>query len=92
MILDTQVLGSNDEASTVLPAVANIEESFGQSPDASAALRDDPTLPVFPELRNALPVNPQNKVLDKSAFTYDPAKIRLKAAASSAPAAAIASG
>jgi transposase len=32
MIVDTQVLGSNDEPSTVLPAIANIAESFGQTP------------------------------------------------------------
>jgi transposase len=34
MIVDTQVLGSNDEPSTVLPAVANIQESFGQKPES----------------------------------------------------------
>jgi transposase len=32
LIVDTQVLGSNDEASTVLPAISNIQESFGQTP------------------------------------------------------------
>jgi len=37
MILDSQVLGGNDEASTVLAAVENIEESFGKKPDALAA-------------------------------------------------------
>jgi len=34
LIVDTQVLGSNDEPSTVLPAVANIEENFGDKPAA----------------------------------------------------------
>jgi transposase len=32
IILDSQVLGGNDEASTVMPAVANIQESFGAKP------------------------------------------------------------
>jgi transposase len=37
MIVDSQVIGGNDEASTVLPAVAHIEENFGQKPAAVAA-------------------------------------------------------
>jgi transposase len=37
MIVDTQVLGSNDEASTVLPAVANIEQELGAKPKQVAA-------------------------------------------------------
>jgi len=37
MILDSQVIGGNDEASTVLPALQNIQESFGKKPDALAA-------------------------------------------------------
>jgi hypothetical protein len=37
MIIDTQVLGSNDEPSTVLPAMQNIQESFGQTPAAVLA-------------------------------------------------------
>lgn len=37
MIVDTQVLASNDEASTVLPAVANIQENFGAKPRQVAA-------------------------------------------------------
>jgi transposase len=35
------------------------------------ASRDDPTQPVPAEQRGQLPVNPQLKVLDKSAFAYD---------------------
>jgi transposase len=105
-IVDTQVLAGNDEASTVLPAVENIEENFGRKPgeiladsgfntgpnlagleagkvealmpprqevDASAAERPDPSQPVAEAARPHLPVNPQNKVLDRSAFSYDPA-------------------
>jgi transposase len=107
MILDTQVLGGNDEASTVLPAVANIQESFGKKPQQVAAdsgfntgpnlaglqqenveplmpakqefkqnpaLRPDPSQPVAEDQREALPMNPQNKVLDKAAFVYDESK------------------
>jgi len=103
-IVDTQVLAGNDEASTVLPAVQNIEENFGRKPgemttdsgfntgpnlagldeqkvaalmpprqelDASAAQRPDPSQPVAEADRPRLPVNPQNKVLDRSGFTYD---------------------
>jgi hypothetical protein len=36
------------------------------------ALRPDPTQPVPAEQQGKLPVNPQQKVLDKSAFIYDP--------------------
>jgi len=105
-ILDTQVLAGNDEASTVLPAVENIERNFGRKPgeiladsgfntgpnlagldeqkvealmpprqeiDASTAERPDPSQPVAEANRPALPLNPQNKVLDRSAFSYDPA-------------------
>jgi len=105
-IVDTQVLAGNDEASTVLPAVKNIEENFGRKPgeitadtgfntgpnlagleaqkiealmpprqevDASAAERPDPSQPVAEAARPHLPLNPQNKVLDRSAFSYDSA-------------------
>jgi len=104
-IVDTQVLAGNDEASTVLPAVENIERNFGRKPDevladtgfntgpnlaalderkiealmpprqevdASAAQRPDPSQPVAEADRARLPLNPQNKVLDRSAFSYDP--------------------
>jgi transposase len=37
MIADTQALGSNDEASSVLPAVANIEQELGIRPGQVAA-------------------------------------------------------
>ena len=37
MIMDSQVLGGNDEASTVLPAMRNIDESFGRMPGQLAA-------------------------------------------------------
>jgi transposase len=37
MILDSQVIGGNDEASTVLPAVENIERELGKKPAALAA-------------------------------------------------------
>jgi hypothetical protein len=103
IILDSQILGGNDEASTVLAAVANIQESFGRKPrqlladsgfntgpnlaelrqqgvealmparqqaDASAAAWEDLSQPVVEQKRVALPINPQNKVLDKAAFVY----------------------
>lgn len=108
-IVDTQVLAGNDEASTVLPAVENIEQNFGRKPgeiiadsgfntgpnlagleekkvgalmpprqelDTSAAERPDPSQPVAEADRPRLPVNPQNKVLDRSVFTYDPSTDR----------------
>jgi len=104
MILDTQVMGGNNEASTVLPAVQHIEENFGKKPQQVAAdsgfntganladlqaqgveplmpakqefkenpaLRADASQPVAAEQHEALPMNPQNKVLDKAAFIYD---------------------
>jgi transposase len=107
MIVDSQVIGSNDEASTVLPAVAHIQENLGQKPVAMAAdsgfnsgpnlaglqqqevtalmpprqavavnpaVRPDPAVPVAQEHWDNLPLNPQNKVLDKAAFHYDQAK------------------
>jgi hypothetical protein len=103
IILDSQIMGGNDEASTVLPAIANIQESFGRKPeqmladsgfntgpnlaelnqqgvealmparqqlDASAAQRPELSEPVAQEKRDALPINPQSKVLDKAAFIY----------------------
>jgi len=106
LIVDTQVLAGNDEASTVLSAVENIERNFGRKPgeviadsgfntgpnlagleeqkvealmpprqniDASAAERPDASQPVAEADRPRLPLNPQNKVLDRSAFAYDPA-------------------
>jgi transposase len=108
IILDTQLLGGNDEASTVLPAVANIKESFGAMPGQLAAdsgfnsgqnltdlekqgveplmpakqefdgvnpaVREDLSQPVPEKDHAALPMNPQNKILDKSAFAYDAGK------------------
>lgn len=107
IILDTQILGGNDEPSTVLPAVENIQESFGQKPtqiaadsgfnsgpnltaleerqieplmparqefDANPALRHEASQPVPEKDRAALPMNPQNKILDKSTFLYDAVK------------------
>lgn len=105
MIMDTQVLPGNDEASTVLPAVDNVEQNFGTRPRQlnadtnfnsgpnlqglqergvealmpgrqvhESVQRPDPTQPVAEARRVSLPVNPQNKVLDKSAFLYDPSK------------------
>ena len=105
-ILDTQVLAGNDEASTVLAAVDNIEQNFGTKPgeviadtvfntglnlaglqqrqvealmpprqemDASAAERPDPSRPVAEADRARLPVNPQNKQLDRAGFSFDAA-------------------
>jgi hypothetical protein len=40
------------------------------------ATRADPTQPVPEADRAALPVNPQNKILDKAAFIYDAARDR----------------
>ena len=109
MIVDTQVIGSNDEASTVLKAVENIEQDFGSKPAQMAAdsgfntgrnlagleqrevqplmpakqefaqnpaIRPDAAQPVPQEQWNALPVNPQNKILDKASFIYDSDKDR----------------
>jgi transposase len=106
MIVDTQVLAGNDETSTVLPAMQNIQENFGKLPQQVAAdsgfnsgpnladlkeqgvealmpakrqfaqnpaVRSDPTQPVPVEQHQALPIDPQNKILDKSTFTYDAA-------------------
>lgn len=44
-----------------------------QEIDASAAQRPDPAEPVAQAARAALPINPQNKVLDRAAFLYDAA-------------------
>lgn len=107
MILDGPVLGGNDESSTVLPAVANIQQEFDAKPKQMAAdgnfnsgpnlaglekqevetlmparqefarnpaIRPDPTVPVPPEQQDQLPINPQNKILDKASFIYDPQK------------------
>lgn len=107
MIVDAQVLGGNDEASTVLPAIEHIEQNFGAKPkqlDADSGFnsgenltgleargveplmpakqsfaqnpavgpdRPDPSQPVPPEKWGQLPINPQNKILDKAAFVYD---------------------
>jgi transposase len=104
LIVDTQVLSGNDEASTVLPAVARVQENFGVKPEQVAAdsgfntgknlaaldqqgvealmpakqtfaenpaVRGEPTQAVAAEQREALPLNPQRKVLDKAAFIYD---------------------
>jgi len=43
-----------------------------QELDASAVERPDPSQPVAEADRARLPVNPQNKALDRSAFTFDP--------------------
>jgi transposase len=107
IILDTQVLAGNDETSTVLPAVDNIQREFAAKPKQAAAdtgfnsgpnlagleergveplmpakqefrenpaIRPDPRQPVPAEQRAKLPVNPQNKILDKAAFVYNAAK------------------
>jgi transposase len=105
-IVDAQVQGGSDEPSSVMPAVRQIEASFGQKPGElladsnfntgpnlkelsdqeteplmpprqppakeNPALRADPTQPVADEQHQKLPINPQLKVLDKSAFIYDP--------------------
>ncbi len=42
-----------------------------QELDASMAERPDPRVPVAEADRAALPMNPQNKVLDRKAFLYD---------------------
>jgi transposase len=47
-----------------------------QNIDASAAQRPDASQPVPEADLPRLPINPQNKVLDRSAFTYDPAADR----------------
>jgi hypothetical protein len=105
IILDVQVLGGNDEASTVLPAVDAIEGHFGQKPKQVAAdsgfnsgsnlsgleergvealmparqeikgvnpaLREALSKPVEEKDWPALPISPQSKRLDRSAFIYD---------------------
>ena len=107
MIVDSQVLGNNDEASTVVVAVANIEQELAAKPKQIAAdsgfntgrnlaaleqqeveplmparqefaenpaLRPDPAVAVAQEQWDKLPMNPQNKVLDKASFLYDEQK------------------
>jgi len=108
IIVDTQALGNNDEAGSVLAAVANVVESFGRTPGQLAAdsgfnsgpnlaeldrqgiealmpakqelgrdnpaVREDASQPVAREHWPALAVNPQNKILDKSAFVYEAGK------------------
>ena len=104
IIVDVQILSGNDEPSTVLPAVENIQELLGEKPkqiaadsgfntgvnltgleaqnvqplmppkqefDSNPALREDLSQPVPPEQHAQLPINPQNKNLDKSGFIYD---------------------
>lgn len=104
LIVDSQVIGDNDEPATVLPAVDSVQESFGQQPQQvladsnfnsgdnlgkleqrgieplmpakqpepkdNPARREDPTQPVPAEQHSKLPVSPQSKVLDRSAFVY----------------------
>jgi transposase len=104
LIVDSQVLGDNNEPGSVLSAVKNVQESFGQKPaqlladsnfnsgenlnqlgqegieplmpakqmepQENPARREDPTQPVPAEQQGKLPVNPQLKVLDRSAFVY----------------------
>ena len=108
LIVDCQVLGDNNEPETVLPAVKNVEETFGQKPGQiladsnfntgenlaklkeegiealmppkqpepreNPALREDPSQPVAAEQRQKLPMSPQLKVLDRSAFLYNEAE------------------
>jgi transposase len=109
MIVDDDVLGNNDEPSTVLPAMANIKRELEAQPGQLAAdcgfntgrnlagleqqnieplmpakqefaqnpaLRANPLEPVALEQRANLPMNPQNKILDKAAFIYDSVKDR----------------
>jgi transposase len=107
LIVDSQVVGDNNESATVLPAVENIQQSFGHKPQQiladsnfntgrnlaelehkgieplmpsrqpepadNPARREDPTQPVATELHAKLPISPQSKVLDRSAFEYQPA-------------------
>lgn len=104
LIVDSQVLGDNNEPGTVLPAVNNLQESFGQKPlqlladsnfnsgqnlaqleqqgieplmpsrqpqaQDNPACREDPSQPVAAEQHQKLPISPQSKVLDRSAFVY----------------------
>ncbi len=106
LILDSQVLGDNNEPGTVLPAVKNVKESFGQKPaelladsnfnsgenlaqlkqegieplmpprqpesGENPAKREDPTQAVPVDQHERLPISPQSKVLDRSAFVYQP--------------------
>ena len=142
LIMDMQVLTDNNEASTVLPAIEHVQETFGQKPQEvladsgfnsgpnlaglseqqvealmparQAAVMESPspatekassaTENASPATENAspatehpspaqssadraeasvgmpadphgpLPMNPQNKVLDRSAFGYDPVR------------------
>jgi transposase len=105
LIVDSQVLGDNNEPGTVLPAVANVQESFAHKPQQvladsnfnsgenlaqleqenveplmpsrqaepreNPARRADPTQPLPAEQHEKLPISPQSKKLDKSAFVYD---------------------
>jgi transposase len=59
------------EAAGVEPLMP-ARQTFARNP----AVRPDPTRPVPEPDRAALPVNPQNKILDKAAFAYDAARDR----------------
>jgi transposase len=62
--------GTNLEQLTAQGTVPWMPPKQPQEPD-NPALRDDPTQPVPLEQHADLPVNPQLKILDKSAFVYD---------------------
>jgi transposase len=131
-IVDARLPEGNDEASSVIPAMSNIQKHFGHKPrevladsnfnsgpnleelqrqgiepwmpprqeprmnkaagenprgenpatdngmgadnagtQESLVCREDPTQPIPVQLHSMLPVNPQNKVLDRRAFVYD---------------------
>ncbi len=68
-IVDTQVLAGNDEASTVLPAVQNIEEHFGRKPRemiADSGFNTGPNLAGLDE-RKVEALMPPRQELDASA-------------------------
>ena len=73
IILDSQVLGGNDEASTVMPAIANIRESFGAKPRqllADSGFNTGENLSGLKE-QDVQPLMPPRQPVDASAALRD---------------------
>jgi transposase len=76
MILDSQVIAGNDEASTVLPAVARVEENFGKKPAGLAAdsgFNSGPNLAGLREQKVTALMPPRQPYKKNPAVREDPA-------------------
>jgi transposase len=74
MIVDVQVLGHNNEVSTVLPAVANIEEQFGAKPKqvvADTGFNNGPNLLGLHEQKVGALMPPRQQFAENSAVRQD---------------------